>query len=227
MYILVVDDDPFANMLVKFVLDKEGYEVETADNPRGALQLIQKRVPDLLLLDVKMPYQTGFEFSQKLRADGYDIALIFMTAQDTIESKLQGFKIGADDYICKPFVHEELVARVHAVMRRVKNKSKVGNQSLRGGRVELFPADLRVSVSGKDTKPLTYTEMQVLRVLMSSVNQVVSRDLLLSEVWHDDENNSNIVDVYIRRLRVKIEDDPYKPQHILSIRGTGYKFIGK
>ncbi len=227
MYILVVDDDPFANMLVKFVLDKEGYEVETADNPRGALQLIQKRVPDLLLLDVKMPYQTGFEFSQKLRVDGYDIALIFMTAQDTIESKLQGFKIGADDYICKPFVHEELVARVHAVMRRVKNKSKVGNQSLRGGRVELFPADLRVAVSGKDTKPLTYTEMQVLRVLMSSVNQVVSRDLLLSEVWHDDENNSNIVDVYIRRLRVKIEDDPYKPQHILSIRGTGYKFIGK
>ncbi len=227
MYILVVDDDPFANMLVKFVLDKEGYEVETADNPRGALQLIQKRIPDLMLLDVKMPYQTGFEFSEKLRADGYDMALIFMTAQDAIESKLQGFKIGADDYICKPFVHEELVARVHAVMRRVKNKSKVGNQSLRGGRVELFPADLRVSVSGKDTKPLTYTEMQVLRVLMSSVNQVVSRDLLLSEVWHDDENNSNIVDVYIRRLRVKIEDDPYKPQHILSIRGTGYKFIGK
>ena len=227
MYILVVDDDPFANMLVKFVLDKEGYEVETADNPRGALQLIQKRIPDLMLLDVKMPYQTGFEFSERLRADGYDMALIFMTAQDAIESKLQGFKIGADDYICKPFVHEELVARVHAVMRRVKNKSKVGNQSLRGGRVELFPADLRVSVSGKDTKPLTYTEMQVLRVLMNSVNQVVSRDLLLSEVWHDDENNSNIVDVYIRRLRVKIEDDPYKPQHILSIRGTGYKFIGK
>ena len=227
MYILVVDDDPFANMLVKFVLDKEGYEVETADNPRGALQLIQKRIPDLMLLDVKMPYQTGFEFSERLRADGYDMALIFMTAQDAIESKLQGFKIGADDYICKPFVHEELVARVHAVMRRVKNKSKVGNQSLRGGRIELFPADLRVSVSGKDTKPLTYTEMQVLRVLMSSVNQVVSRDLLLSEVWHDDENNSNIVDVYIRRLRVKIEDDPYKPQHILSIRGSGYKFIGK
>ncbi len=227
MYILVVDDDPFANMLVKFVLDKEGYEVETADNPRGALQLIQKRVPDLLLLDVKMPYQTGFEFSQKLRTDGYDIALIFMTAQDGIESKLQGFKIGADDYICKPFVHEELVARVHAVMRRVKNRSKIGNQSLRGGRVELFPADLRVSVSGKEATPLTHTEMQVLRILMGSVNQVVSRDLLLSEVWHDDENNSNIVDVYIRRLRVKIEDDPYKPQHILSIRGTGYKFIGK
>ena len=129
--------------------------------------------------------------------------------------------------LCKPFNHEELVARVHAVMRRIKNRSKLGNQSLSGGRVELFPADLKVLVNGKEPKPLTYTEMQVLRVLMGSVNQVVSRDLLLSEIWHDDENNSNIVDVYIRRLRVKIEDDPYKPQHILSIRGTGYKFVGK
>ena len=227
MYILVVDDEPFANTLVKFVLDKEGYEVETAENPRAALQLIQRRLPDLLLLDVKMPYQDGFQFSEKLQDEGYEIPIIFMTAQDTLESKLQGFRIGADDYICKPFNHQELVARVHAVMRRIKNRSKLGNQSLTGGRVELFPADLKVMVSGKEPMPLTHTEMQVLRVLMGSVNQVVSRDLLLSEIWHDDENNSNIVDVYIRRLRVKIEDDPYKPQHILSIRGTGYKFVGK
>ncbi len=227
MYILVVDDEAFANMLVKFVLDKAGYEVETADNPRGAMQMIQKREPDLLLLDVKMPYQTGFEFSQKLRADGYEIPLIFMTAQDEIQSKLEGFKIGADDYVCKPFIHEELVARVHAVMRRVKNRSKLDNQSLRGGRIELFPADLKVSINGKEPMVLTYTEMQVLRTLMNSAGQVVSRDSLLAEVWHDDENNSNIVDVYIRRLRVKIENDPYKPQHILAVRGTGYKFIGK
>ncbi len=227
MYILVVDDEPFANTLVKFVLDKEGYEVETAENPRAALQLIQRRLPDLLLLDVKMPYQDGFQFSEKLHDEGYEIPIIFMTAQDTLESKLEGFRIGADDYICKPFNHQELVARVHAVMRRIKNRSRLGNQSLTGGRVELFPADLKVMVSGKEPMPLTHTEMQVLRVLMGSVNQVVSRDLLLSEIWHDDENNSNIVDVYIRRLRVKIEDDPYKPQHILSIRGTGYKFVGK
>ncbi len=227
MYILVVDDDPFANMLVKFVLDKEGYEVETADNPRGALQMIQKREPDLLLLDVKMPYQSGFEFSAKLRSDGYDTPLIFMTAQDTIESKLEGFKIGADDYICKPYIHEELVARVHAVMRRIKNHSRVGNQSLRGGRIELFPADLKVAVGEKEPMTLTHTEMQVLRVLMSSPGQVVSRDKLLADVWNDNENNSNIVDVYIRRLRVKIEINPYKPQHILSIRGMGYKFIGR
>lgn len=227
MYILVVDDEPFANTLVKFVLDKEGYEVETAENPRVALQLIERRLPDLLLLDVKMPYQDGFQFSEKLHTDGYEIPLIFMTAQDGIESKLQGFKIGADDYICKPFNHEELVARVHAVMRRIKNRSKLGKQSLRQGSIELFPTDLKVLVSGRDPMLLTHTEMQVLRLLMENANQVVSRDFLLAEIWHEDENNSNIVDVYIRRLRVKIEDDPYKPQYILSIRGTGYKFVGK
>ncbi len=227
MYILVVDDEPFANTLVKFVLDKEGYEVETAENPRVALQLIERRLPDLMLLDVKMPYQDGFQFSEKLHTDGYEIPLIFMTAQDGIEAKLQGFKIGADDYICKPFNHEELVARVHAVMRRIKNRSKLGNQSLRRGNIELFPTELKVLVSGKDSMSLTHTEMQVLRLLMENANQVVSRDFLLTEIWHEDENNSNIVDVYIRRLRVKIEDDPYKPQYILSIRGSGYKFVGK
>jgi len=227
MYILVVDDEPFANMLVKFVLVKEGYEVETADSPRGAIQSIQKREPDLLLLDVRMPYQDGFEFSKQLRSDGYDTPLIFMTAEDRIEAKLQGFKMGADDYICKPFVYEELVARVNAVVRRIKNRSKQGEQSLRGGGIELFPTDLKVVVHGKEPEPLTHTEMQVLRILMLSAGQVVSRDTLLEEVWHDDENNSNVVAVYIRRLRIKIESDPYKPQHILAIRGIGYKFVGK
>lgn len=229
MYILVVDDDRFANTLVQFVLSKEGYEVETADNPRGALQMIQRREPDLLILDVTMPYLNGFEFSAKLRSEGYEIPLIFMTAQDTIEAKLQGFNIGADDYICKPYNHQELVARVQAVMRRIKKSSlKVSDQSLRGGQIELIPAELKVVIAGGEkTAILTPTEMHVLRVLMNSSGQVVKRDRLLAEVWNDSENNSNIVDVYIRRLRIKLETDADKPQHIVSVRGIGYKFVGK
>jgi DNA-binding response OmpR family regulator len=227
VYILVVDDDRFANTLVQFVLSKEGYEVETADNPRGALLMIQKREPDLLILDVTMPYINGFEFSAKLRSEGYEIPLIFMTAQDTIEAKLQGFNIGADDYICKPYNHQELVARVQAVMRRIKKNSKVGNQSIRGGHIELFPAELKIVIGGNSSVTLTPTEMQVLRVLMNSSGQVVNRDHLLAEVWNDNENNSNIVDVYIRRLRVKLELDADRPQHIVSVRGVGYKFVGK
>jgi DNA-binding response OmpR family regulator len=227
VYILVVDDDSFANQLVQFVLSKEGYEVETADNPRGAMLMIQKREPDLLILDVTMPYLNGFEFSARLRADGYEIPLIFMTAQDTIEAKLQGFNIGADDYICKPYNHQELVARVQAVLRRIKKNGKVNKQSVRGGQVELFPAELKVVVSGRSPITLTPTEMHVLRVLMNSSGQVVNRDRLLSEVWNDNENNSNIVDVYIRRLRLKLETDVDRPQYIISVRGIGYKFVGK
>ncbi len=228
MYILVVDDDQFANTLVQFVLRKEGYEVDTLDNPRGAMQMIQKREPDLLILDVTMPYIDGFEFSTKLRAAGYETPLIFITAKDSIEDKIHGFKIGADDYICKPYNHQELVARVQAVMRRVNKKTgNMDNQSIRGGLFELFPADLKIVIGDRPHIILTPTEMQVLRMLMLYSGQVVKREQLLSEVWNDNDSNSNIVDVYIRRLRVKLEDDPDKPQHIISIRGSGYKFNGK
>src|SRR3974377_111574 len=144
VHILVVDDDQFENTLVQFVLNKEGYEVETSDNPRGALQMISRRMPDFLIGDVMMPYLNVFEFATHLREEGYEIPIIFMTAQDTIESKLQGFNIGADDYICKPFNHQELVARVQAVIRRVKQNARVGASSIRNGQFELFPGALKV-----------------------------------------------------------------------------------
>ena len=153
--------------------------------------------------------------------------MIFMTAQDAIESKLQGFNIGADDYICKPFNHQELVARVQAVIRRVMHNAKIGNSSIRNGQFELFPGELKVVIAGNGSITLTPTEMHVLRVLMSSTGQIVDRDRLLSEVWNDGESNSNIVDVYIRRLRLKLEEDADSPLHIISVRGIGYKFSGK
>lgn len=227
MYILVVDDDQFANALVQFVLTKAGYEVETTDSPRGALQMIAKREPDLLIIDVMMPYVNGFDFASKLRAEGYETPIIFMTAQDGIEAKLQGFKIGADDYICKPFNHQELVARVEAVLRRNKKHNLVGNHSIRCGQVELIPSELKVVIPGHAPITLTPREMHVLRILMASQGQVVERDQLLAEVWNDNESNSNIVDVYIRRLRVKLGDDADGRQHITSVRGIGYKFLGK
>jgi DNA-binding response OmpR family regulator len=227
LYILVVDDDQFANMLVQFVLTEEGYEVETMDNPRRALQLIRKREPDLLLLDVAMPGLNGFEFSAKLHDEGYETPLIFMTAQDAPETRLQGFKMGADDYICKPYNHQELIARIQAVMRRVKKYGKINNHCIRCGRFELFPLDLKVIVGSRDPIMLTPTEMHILRVLMSYSDQVVYREHLLAEIWNDGESSSNVLDVYIRRLRAKIEVDVERPRHIISLRNRGYKFIGK
>ncbi len=227
MYILVVDDDLFANTLVQFVLSKEGFEVETLDNPRGAMQMIERREPDLLILDVTMPYIDGFEFSAKLRAEGYETPIIFMTAKDSIEDKLQGFTIGADDYICKPYNHQELVARVQAVMRRITKNGKAENPCIRGGQFELLAAELKVVMPGHPPILLTPKEMQVLHMLMASNGQVVKREQVLVDVWNDNESNSNIVDVYIRRLRVKLEVDAEKPRYIVSVRGIGYKFVGK
>ncbi len=227
MYILVVDDDQFTCAMVQFALNKEGYKVETMDNPRGAMQVIKKQEPDLLILDVGMPYQNGFEFSKELLAAGYDFPIIFMTAQDTLEAKLQGFTIGADDYICKPFDYPEMVARVQAVMRRVKKNGNLNNQSIRVQQIELQPGELKVVMPDGADIPLTPTEMQVLRVLMTSRGQAVKREQILSEVWNDDGTNSNIVDVYIRRLRTKLEERANDPQFIVSVRGIGYKFVGK
>lgn len=227
MYILVVDDDQLTCAMVQFALNKEGYKVETMDNPRGAMQVIKKQEPDLLILDVGMPYQNGFEFSKELLADGYEIPIIFMTAQNTLEAKLQGFTIGADDYICKPFDYPEMVARVQAVMRRVKKNGNLNNQSIRVQQIELQPGELKVVMPDGADIPLTPTEMQVLRVLMTSRGQAVKRARILSEVWNDDGTNSNIVDVYIRRLRTKLEERANDPQFIVSVRGIGYKFVGK
>jgi DNA-binding response OmpR family regulator len=144
-----------------------------------------------------------------------------------MEKKLEGFELGADDYVLKPYNHQELVARVQAVMRRIKKNSKSGHSDIRCGQIELRPADLQVIVPGHPPILLTPTETHVLRVLMGSQGQVVNRERLLSEVWNDSESNSNIVDVYIRRLRAKMEEDAEKPRHIVSIRGLGYKFVGK
>jgi DNA-binding response OmpR family regulator len=227
VYILVIDDSQFTTALVQFALKKEGYEVEVTDNPRGAMQMIEKRVPDLLILDIAMPYQSGFEFTARLRDEGYDIPLIFITAQDSMESKLRGFHVGADDYICKPFDHQELVARVHAVLRRIKKSKHVDSQRIRVGGIELLPAEQQVLIDNQSCVMLTRTEMQVLRVLMSHPDQAVSRDQLLASVWNDNENNSNIVDVYVGRLRKKLEQHTSRPRMIVSVRRVGYKFVGK
>lgn len=227
VYILVVDDDRFANALVQFVLSKEGFEVETLDNPRGAMQMIERREPDLLILDVSMPYIDGFAFTTQLRAEGYETPIIFITAKDSIEDKLQGFTIGADDYICKPYNHQELVARVQAVMRRIGRNGKGEHDCIRGGQFELLPAELKVVMPGHADILLTPKEMQVLRMLMAYHGQVVKREQVLLDVWNDNESNGNIVDVYIRRLRVKLEADADKPEHIVSVRGVGYRFVGR
>ncbi|HTK08866.1 MAG TPA: response regulator transcription factor [Ktedonobacteraceae bacterium] len=211
MYILVVDDDVLCLELVKFTLRNCGYEVECADNPRGAIYMIERRLPDLLLLDVKMPGMDGFSFTKHLKKEGYAIPCIFLTAYSDMENLLLGFSLDAEDYITKPYHPQELIARIGVVARR---KSLQPVQHLRAGSLELIPEKLQVMVGTKQTT-LTPTEMQILSILIKHVGQVVPRENFFADLW--SEQTSNVLAVFIRRLRNKIGNNA-----IVCVRGVGY-----
>jgi DNA-binding response OmpR family regulator len=225
--ILVVDDDPIGNRMIQFLLGEEGYTVDSVDGPKGALALIEKQPPDLLLLDVNMPHTNGFDLYRRLRELDYDIPVIFVTAKGELEDRLHGLRMGADDYISKPFQPAELLARVEAVLRRYRKAGPTA-QVLRASGVEINTSELRLTLPDRRNIFLTPTEMKVLVQLVQRLGQVVSRDELMSNVWGEDyAGESNVVDVYIRRLRRKIERDPSNPTYIQVARGLGYRFMGK
>ncbi len=229
--ILVVDDDPLASKMVHFLLTEQGYSVELAENARGALAMIQRQLPDLILLDVNMPHLSGFEFCRTLRDTGYDVPVIFVTAKGELEDRLHGLRLGADDYICKPFQPAELSARVEAVLRRYQRangkQQANGYGALQAGNVEIDAAALRVTLPDRRSVLLTPTEMKVLLQLAQRAGQPVQRGDVMASVWGDSyDGESNIVDVYVRRLRRKLERDPSRPVLIQAARGVGYKFSG-
>ena len=228
MKILVVDDDQMSTKLVHFILSEEGYDVTSVDGPRGATAMIQRELPDLILLDVGMPQISGFDFYQRLRQDDYDIPVIFVTAKGELEDKLHGLRLGADDYIVKPFSPAELLARIQAVLRRYrKAAAQASRQILRIGDFEFNIAELQVTLPTKQNILLTPKEMRILVTLAERAGRVLRREDLLDAIWGENYRESNIVDVYIGRLRRKIERDPANPQYIQSARGLGYRFVGK
>lgn len=221
--ILVVDDDLSGSRLMQFLLTEQGYQVDMVDNAHGALALIERQPPDLILLDVNLPQLNGFEIYQRMRERDWDMPVIFVTAKDELEDRLQGLRMGADDYICKPFQPAELQARVEVVLRRYR-KAKLTQemQRFRVGALDIDVAELQVTVDGRSTRQLTRTEMKLLLQLAQRPGQVLSREELMNNVW-DDTGESNTVDVYIRRLRRKLEAEPSNPAIIVSIRGIGYR----
>ena len=223
MRILIVDDDLSGSRLMQFLLTEQGYQVDMVDNAQGALALVERQQPDLILLDVNLPQLSGFEMYQRLREKDRDIPVIFVTAKGELEDRLQGLRMGADDYICKPFQPAELQARVEVVLRRYRKARPTRDmQRFRVGRLDIDVGELQVKVIGGAIKQLTRTEMKLLLQLAERPGQVLSRDELMNNVW-DDSGESNTVDVYIRRLRRKLEPDPARPAIIQSIRGVGYR----
>lgn len=226
MRILVVDDDPLGSRMVHFLLTEQGYTVDMTDSARGAVAMLESHVPDLILLDVNLPHLSGFDFCKRLRDDGFEMPVIFVTAKGELEDRLEGLRIGADDYICKPFQPAELSARVEAVLRRYR-RTRGDGAVIQTPSIEIDAVGLRVNLPGRRPVALTPTEMKVLVQLAQRPGETVDREEVMANVWGNAYiGESNIVDVYVRRLRRKLERDPAHPELIHSARGVGYKFVG-
>src|SRR3989454_6251433 len=224
--ILVVDDEPHIVELVKYNLLQEGYDVLTAYDGSEAVVCSRQERPDLIILDIMLPYVDGLEVCRQIRRESA-VPIIMLTAKDGELSRVVGLEIGADDYVTKPFSPRELTARVRAILRRAAREDTPPTAGpLRGGRLTLNPETHDVTLDGRPID-LTAKEFELLHVVMSHPNRVFTRDFLLEHIWgYDYYGSTRTVDMHISRLREKIEDDPASPTYIVTVRGVGYKLRG-
>ena len=223
--ILVVEDDSSLLFGLQKNLEFEGFEVLVASDGESGLQRAIDDRPDLIVLDVMLPRMNGFEVCEILRRNDISTPVIFLTAKSLDSDKITGLDLGGDDYMTKPFNVGELLARIKTVLRRVKSE---------GGEVLAFD-DLEIDIGGRVVRVrdeeviLTSKEFDLLQFLATSAGKVLPRETILQKVWgFDYYGTARTIDNFINRLRHKIEYDPLKPRHILTVRGVGYKFaVGK
>ncbi len=224
--ILVVDDEKPIADIIKFNLVKEGFTVVVASDGEEAIKMFESSKPDLMILDVMMPKMDGFQVCRKIR-EKYTTPILMLTAKEEEVDKVLGLELGADDYITKPFGMRELVARVKANIRRVdideisgadtQSQIETGNLKIDFERYEVKKNDEIIE--------LTLREFELLKYLASQAGQIFSREQLLQDVWgYEYFGDIRTVDVTVRRLREKVEDDSGKPQYVLTKRGVGYYF---
>ncbi len=229
--ILVVDDEQSIMNIIAFNLKKEGYEVVTAEDGEMAITIFDTEKPDLILLDIMMPKIDGYGVCKRIR-DKSDVPIIMLTARADEVDKVLGLEIGADDYVTKPFSNRELMARVKANLRRKPSVKQNEEQPNIDSNNTFVYGDLTINFDRyevfKRNEPinLTIREFELLKFLALKKNQIFTREALLSQVWgYEYFGDVRAVDVTIRRLREKIEDDASKPKFILTKRGIGYYFM--
>ena len=225
--ILVVDDEKSIVDILVFNLFKEGYETLEAYDGAAGLKLALAEDPDLILLDLMLPEMDGFEVCRRLREQGRTVPIIMLTAREEEANKVLGLELGADDYITKPFSVRELVARVKANIRRTGMTAAPAADAnkLVLGRIAVDTQAMTVAKDGV-TLDLTQREYELVRVLCTNRGQVLSREALMEQVWNYEGYVGDVraVDVAIRRLREKVEDNPAQPRYIITRRGAGYLF---
>ena len=222
--ILIVEDEPSIAEVVSLYLRRASYSVLVAQDGLIAQDLLKRRLPDLVILDIMLPKLDGFELVRWLR-DQNDVPVIFLTSRRNETDRIAGLEMGADDYVVKPFSPQELVSRVRAVLRRVRSGSQSSSeQLLEYVDLTIDPKSRLVSVQGQAVS-LTAKEFDLLWILARNPRQVFTRDQLLEKVWGlSDYIDPSTVTVHVRRLREKIEMDPSNPSRILTVWGVGYKF---
>jgi two-component system response regulator ResD len=220
--VLVVDDEPTITEVVARYLQRAGYETRVAADGLEALRVAREERPDLVVLDLMLPGMDGLEVMRRLREDD-GISVILLTAKGEATDRVIGLRLGADDYVVKPFSPAELVARVDAVLRRIDSSpQRVEPISFDG--LELDPAARRVTVRGQEVQ-LTVREYELLLFFMRHPGQVFSRDQLMDAVWqYSFYTDTSTVTVHVRRLRAKIEEDPSDPRWLQTVWGVGYRF---
>lgn len=222
--IMVVDDEPNIGQVLCLYLEQAGYRVIIAEDGQAALQMLDRELPDLVVLDWMLPKVDGLEITRRLRAEG-QIPIIMLTARTREGDRIAGLEAGADDYVVKPFSPRELVSRVNAVLRRTRAGAPGnGEQPLVFEDLRIDPATHSVTVAGEE-HTLTAKEFQLLWLLARHPHQVFSRDKLLDLVWGVGEYvDPSTVTVHMRRLREKIEPDPSNPRRMQTVWGVGYRF---
>ncbi len=219
MKILIIEDEKRIISFIKKGLGYEGYVVEEAYDGKSGLNKGKDNSVDLIILDLMLPKMDGIEVCRSLREEGIKTPIIMLTAKDSIDDKVKGLDVGADDYLVKPFAFKELLARVRSLLRRGKTEKPI---LLKVGDLELNPSSREVSREGKYIL-LSKKEYSLLEYLMRNPNQVLTRTMISEHVWdYDFDSFTNTIDVYIRYLRKKV-DDPFSKKLIKTIRGVGYK----
>lgn len=225
--ILLVEDDPGVQMVVADLLLSEGHEVESIGDGGAGLRRALEGPFDLLILDVMLPAMDGFQICQKVREHGFDGGILFLTARGQLEDRVGGLSTGADDYLVKPFDPGELLARIQALLRRVRRDNLTPVSRIRFGSVEADFVRLEFRRKGQPVE-LTAKEAELLRFLVNHRGQVQSREKILRQVWREQRHITvRTVDVHIAWLRQKLEEVAGEPRHILTIRGEGYRFQGE
>lgn len=219
--VLTVEDDERIRASVKLALEDEGWIVDEAPTGEDAIAIFESTPADVVLIDIMLPGIDGFELCRTIRKLS-DVPIVMVTARVDTHDVVAGLEAGADDYLTKPFAPKELSARIRALLRRVR-PSAPGHSKLVFGNLEIIPDEGKVRLGGKDVS-LTKTEFRLLCELAHDPNGVFSREVLLDKVWgHGYFGDGRLVDVHIRRLRMKVEVDPAEPTHVVTVRGLGYR----